>query len=222
MGARRLMPRVVTYIFDPVREISPVHRRISSAWRVTLVFRKMCSRWVFAVGLVMPSVAAVSISVRPANRLASTLVSVAVRPKAAAMASAPSCASGGAPMNTAATAAGCSRVRKSLAVGMKDGAVFVGQYDGTAERIQGFGHPLAHDGADIEHLADCDCPPQMRQQQLSKLNLALGDGALAFVPADTEGGKMHWLVDQEEHHEVDHADRVLPLLKIGRLLDICR
>jgi hypothetical protein len=35
------------------------------------VFEKMCSRWVFAVGLVMLSVAAVSASVRPANRLAS-------------------------------------------------------------------------------------------------------------------------------------------------------
>ncbi len=37
---------------------------------------------------------------------------------------------------------------------MQDGAVFVGQHDGTAERIEGFGHPRAHDGADIEHLAD--------------------------------------------------------------------
>jgi hypothetical protein len=28
---------------------------------------------------------------------------------------------------------------------------------------------------------------------------------------------MRWLVHQEEHHEIDHASRVLPLLKIGRL-----
>jgi hypothetical protein len=51
---------------------------------------EMCSRWVFAVGLVMLSVAAISVSMRPANRLASTLVSAGVRPKAAAIASAPS------------------------------------------------------------------------------------------------------------------------------------
>jgi hypothetical protein len=56
--------------FDAVGEISPVHRRISSAWRITPVFRKTCSRWVFAVGLVMPSIVAVSTNVRPANRLA--------------------------------------------------------------------------------------------------------------------------------------------------------
>jgi hypothetical protein len=53
---------------DPIGEISRVQRRISSAWRVTPVFRKMCSRWVFAIGLVMPSVAAVSFNVRPANQ----------------------------------------------------------------------------------------------------------------------------------------------------------
>jgi hypothetical protein len=69
--------------FDPVGEISPVQRRISSAWRVTPVFRKMCLRWVFAVGLVIPSVAAVSIRVRAANRFASTRASAGVRPKAA-------------------------------------------------------------------------------------------------------------------------------------------
>jgi hypothetical protein len=67
------------YVFDPVGEISPVHKRISSAWRVTPVLRKMCSRWVFAVGLVMLSVAAVSVNVRPPNKLASTLVSAGVR-----------------------------------------------------------------------------------------------------------------------------------------------
>jgi hypothetical protein len=50
-------------MFDLVGEISPVHRRISSAWRVTPVFRKMCSRWVFAVVPAMLSVAAVSASV---------------------------------------------------------------------------------------------------------------------------------------------------------------
>jgi hypothetical protein len=60
---------------------------------------------------VMSSEAAVSISVHPVNRLASTQVSAGVRPKAPAAASAPSCASGGASMNTAATAADCSRVR---------------------------------------------------------------------------------------------------------------
>jgi hypothetical protein len=57
----------------------------------------VCSRWVFAVGLVIPSAAAVSARVRPPNRMASTLVSAGVRPKAAARASAPSRASGGAP-----------------------------------------------------------------------------------------------------------------------------
>jgi hypothetical protein len=109
------------------RETNPLTRSIlsgrscpSSAWRVTPVFEKMCSRWVFAVGLVMPSVAAVSASVCPANRLASTRVSAGVSPNAVATASAPSCASGGAPMKTAATAAGCSRVRKSLPVERQD------------------------------------------------------------------------------------------------------
>jgi hypothetical protein len=56
------------HIFDPVGEI-PVHSARPGA--SPPVFEKMCSRWVFAVGLVMLSVAAVSASVRPANRLAS-------------------------------------------------------------------------------------------------------------------------------------------------------
>jgi hypothetical protein len=47
---------------------------------------------------------------------------------------------------------------------MQYGAVFVGQYDGTAERIEGFGHPRAHDSADIEHVADRHRAPKMRQQ----------------------------------------------------------
>jgi hypothetical protein len=68
-------------MFELVGEISPVQRRISSAWRVTPVFRKMCLRWVFAVVPAMPRVAAVSVRVRPANRLASTLVSLGVRPR---------------------------------------------------------------------------------------------------------------------------------------------
>jgi hypothetical protein len=41
-------------MFELVGEISPVQRRISSAWRVTPVFRKMCLRWVFAVVPAMP------------------------------------------------------------------------------------------------------------------------------------------------------------------------
>ncbi len=83
------------------------------------------------------------------------------------------------------------------AVGMQDSAVFVGQYDGTAERIEGFSHPRALDGADIEHLADRHRAPQMRQQQLAKLDLTLGDEALPFVPADTDASVMHWRVHQE-------------------------
>jgi len=67
-------------MFDLVGEISPAHRRINSAWRVTTVLRKMCSRWVFAVVPSMPRLAAVSASVRLANRLASARVLACVRP----------------------------------------------------------------------------------------------------------------------------------------------
>jgi hypothetical protein len=81
------------------------------------------------------------------------------------------------------------------------------------ERIEGFGHPRALDGSDIKQLADRHSSPEMRQQQLAKLDLAVRDEALSFGPAETEGRKMHWLVHQEEHHEVDHAGRLLPLLK---------
>jgi hypothetical protein len=45
---------------------------------------------------------------------------------------------------------------------MENGAVFVGQHDSTAERIEGFGHPCTLDGADIEHVADHHRTPQMR------------------------------------------------------------
>jgi hypothetical protein len=69
------------------------------------------------------------------------------------------------------------------AVGMKDAAAFVNQHDGTAERIEGLGQAYAYDGADIEHVADRHRASQMRQQRLSKLNLALRDDALSFVPA---------------------------------------
>jgi hypothetical protein len=69
---------------------------------------------------------------------------------------------------------------------MKDGAVFVCHHDGTAECIEGFSHSRPLDGAEIEHVADRHCASQMGQQQLSKLNLALRDDALAFVPADAE------------------------------------
>jgi hypothetical protein len=55
----------------------------------------------------MPGLAAVSANVRPANRLASTRVSAQI--KVGSSVSAPSCASGGAPMNTAAPAVGCGR-----------------------------------------------------------------------------------------------------------------
>ena len=61
-------------MFDLVGEISPVHRRISSAWRVTLVFRKMYLKCVFAVVSALPRVATVSAGVRRANGLASCLV----------------------------------------------------------------------------------------------------------------------------------------------------
>jgi hypothetical protein len=50
------------------------------------------------------------------------------------------------------------------AVGVKDAAAFVDQHDGTAERVEGFGHPCTLDGANIEHVADRHCPPQMGQQ----------------------------------------------------------
>src|SRR5215831_2804311 len=105
---------------------------------------------------------------------------------------------------------------------MEDSAVFVGQHDGTAERIESFGHPGALDGADIEHPADRDCATQMRQQQLSKLDLTLRDDALLFAPADTETGVMHWRVHQEELHYVDHAGRLYELLKMWRRFDIRR
>jgi hypothetical protein len=32
------------------------------------------------------------------------------------------------------------------AVGMQDGALFVGQHDGTAKRLEGFNHPRTRDG----------------------------------------------------------------------------
>jgi hypothetical protein len=64
MGARRLRPRVLTLHIRSCRGDQP-HKRISSAWRVTPVLEKMCSRWVFAVGLVMPSVAAYTNRVAP-------------------------------------------------------------------------------------------------------------------------------------------------------------
>jgi hypothetical protein len=46
---------------------------------------------------------------------------------------------------------------------MKDGAMFVGQQDGAPKCIEGLGHAHALDGADIEHVADCHCPAQVRQ-----------------------------------------------------------
>jgi hypothetical protein len=58
-------------------------------------------------------------------------------------------------------------------VGMQDGAVFVGQHDGTAERIKGFGHPRARDGADIVHLADHHRALSLRpvlKEELAKAN----------------------------------------------------
>jgi hypothetical protein len=108
----------------------------------------------------------------------------------------------------------------SRVVGVQDSAAFVGQHDGAAEYIEGFGHARALDGADIEHFADRHGAPQMRQQKLSKFYLALGDDALPFVPAKTEAGPMRWRAHQEEHHHVDYASRLYPLLKIGRRFDL--
>jgi hypothetical protein len=69
------------------------------------------------------------------------------------------------------------------AIGMKDGAMFVGQQDGTPKRIDGFRHPLAHDGSDIKHLADRHLPPQMRQQQLlSSISRSVMRPCLSFRP----------------------------------------
>jgi hypothetical protein len=74
--------------------------------------------------------------------------------------------------------------------------------DGTPERIEGLRHPCTLDGAHIKHVADCHCPAQMRQQQLTKLDLALGDDAVPFVPAEAEEREMHWRVHQEKLHDI--------------------
>src|SRR6266481_7735189 len=105
---------------------------------------------------------------------------------------------------------------------MEDRAVFVGQDDGTTECVEGFGHPRACDGADIEYITDRHRAPQMRQQQLSKLDLALRDDSLPFVPAETEASVMQWRVQQEEMHNVDCAGWLYELLKIRRCVDIRR
>src|SRR5262249_21174229 len=97
---------------------------------------------------------------------------------------------------------------------------FVGQHDSTLECIERFGHSRALDGTDIEHFADSHCTPNMGQQQLPKLDLALRDDALTFVPADTEAGPIHWRAHQEAHHHIDYASRLYPLLKIWRRLDL--
>jgi hypothetical protein len=99
---------------------------------------------------------------------------------------------------------------------MKDGAVFIGQKDSTAERIEGFGHPRAHDSADIEQVVDRYRPPQMREQQLAKLDLALSDETLPVVPTHTQNGEMHWRLHQEEHYEVNNAGLLYALLKMSR------
>jgi hypothetical protein len=75
--------------------------------------------------------------------------------------------------------------------------MFVDQQDGTAERVEGFGHPLAHDGPNIEHIANRHRTPNMRQQQLCQHDLALGEDSLAHVPAEIEAGQMQWRVHQE-------------------------
>jgi hypothetical protein len=80
-------------------------------------------------------------------------------------------------------------------VGTKDGAVFVGQCNGTAERIEGFSHPLAHDGADIEHFADRHRPPQMREQRFVK-----PEDAEAF--AERFGGELCPRRDNEKNRRV--------------------
>jgi hypothetical protein len=86
------------------------------------------------------------------------------------------------------------------AVGVKDAAGFVNQHDGTAERIEGFGHPCTLDGADIEHVADRHRPPQMRQQQLAKL-----DSRSVMRPCRsfrvTQARQMHLRV----HCAIDHG-----------------
>jgi hypothetical protein len=105
-------------------------------------------------------------------------------------------------------------------VGVKDGAVFVSQQHSTAESIEGFGHPRALDRTDIEHFADRHRPAQMRQQQLSKLNLVLRDDALPFVPTAAEAGQMYWRALQEEHHPVHHPERLCPLVKMRRCFEI--
>ena len=44
--------------------------------------------------------------------------------------------------------------------------------------------------------------PEMRQQLLTKLDLAVGDDTMPFVPADAEEREMHWSVHQEELHDI--------------------
>jgi hypothetical protein len=74
---------------------------------------------------------------------------------------------------------------------MQDGAVFVGQHDGTSERIESFGHARTLDGADIEHLADRHCAAQVRQTVLpgSNSHRACGGWASVMGPLESSRGR---------------------------------